>query len=87
LQFGEGWLLALELVEMVTHGVKDVISLQPFGCISNHIVAKGIYRELKDQYGANLLLLDFESGTSRANVLNRLELFLSDNEKPGDPIK
>ncbi len=87
LQFGEGWLLALELVEMVTHGVKDVISLQPFGCISNHIVAKGIYRELKDHYGANLLLLDFESGTSRANVLNRLELFLSDNEKPGDPIK
>ena len=81
LQFGEGWLLALELVEMVTHGVKDVISLQPFGCISNHIVAKGIYRELKDKYDANLLLLDFESGTSRANVLNRLELFLSGEDE------
>ena len=80
LQFGEGWLLALELVEMVSHGTRDVISLQPFGCISNHIVAKGIYRELKDKYDANLLLLDFESGTSRANVLNRLELFLSGEE-------
>ena len=85
LQFGEGWLLALELVEMVTHGIKDVISLQPFGCISNHIVAKGIYRELKDKYDANLLLLDFESGTSRANVLNRLELFLSGDENQTPP--
>ena len=84
LQFGEGWLLALELVEMVTHGVKDVISLQPFGCISNHIVAKGIYRELKDKYDANLLLLDFESGTSRANVLNRLELFRAGGDEKGE---
>ncbi len=79
LQFGEGWLLPLEIVEMVKEGVKDVISVQPFGCISNHIVAKGIYRQLKDEYGVNMLLLDYESGTSEVNNSNRLELFLSKN--------
>jgi len=79
LQFCEGWLLPLEIVNMVKEGVKDVISVQPFGCISNHIVAKGIYRQLKDEYGVNMLLLDYESGTSNVNISNRLELFLSEN--------
>ena len=79
LQFGEGWLLPLEIAEMAGNGVKDIISLQPFGCISNHIVAKGVYRQLKDKYDLNMLLLDYESGTSEANIQNRLELFLSNN--------
>jgi len=79
LQFGEGWLLPLEIVEMAKEGVKDVISVQPFGCISNHIVAKGMYRQLKEEYGVNMLLLDYESGSSEANNANRLELFLSEN--------
>jgi len=76
INFGEGWLLAAEIVEMIKEKVNDVISLQPFGCISNHIVAKGIYRYLKDTFNLNMLLLDFESGFSEANVLNRLKLFL-----------
>jgi predicted CoA-substrate-specific enzyme activase len=79
LQFGEGWLLPLEISEMVKGGVKNVISLQPFGCISNHIVARGVYRQLKDKYDANLLMLDYESGMSEVNTANRLELFLSNN--------
>ncbi len=79
LQFGEGWLLPLEISEMVKDGVRNVISLQPFGCISNHIVAKGVYRKLKDEYNTNLLLLDYEPGTSEVNTTNRLELFLSNN--------
>ncbi len=79
LQFGEGWLLPLEIATMAKEGVKDVISVQPFGCISNHIVAKGEYRELKDKYGVNMLLLDYEAGTSQVNIENRLELFLSLN--------
>jgi predicted nucleotide-binding protein (sugar kinase/HSP70/actin superfamily) len=79
LQFGEGWLLPMEIASMSREGVKDVISVQPFGCISNHIVAKGVYRQLKEDYGVNLLLLDYESGTSNTNTENRLELFLSEN--------
>ncbi len=80
LQFGEGWLLPMEIASMSRENVKDVISVQPFGCISNHIVAKGEFRELKDKYGVNLLMLDYESGTSQANTENRLELFLSNGE-------
>ncbi|BDU49719.1 acyl-CoA dehydratase activase [Haliovirga abyssi] len=76
LQFGEGWLLANEIAGMESEGIKDVISLQPFGCISNHIISKGIYRELKDKLDVNLLLLDYEAGTSDANIMNRLKLFL-----------
>ncbi|VAX20678.1 Activator of (R)-2-hydroxyglutaryl-CoA dehydratase, partial [hydrothermal vent metagenome] len=79
LQFGEGWLLPMEIAAMAKEGVKDVISVQPFGCISNHIVAKGEYRELKDKFGVNMLLLDYEAGTSQVNIENRLELFLSSN--------
>ncbi len=81
LQFGEGWLLPMEIAAMANEGVKDIISLQPFGCISNHIVAKGAYRQLKDTYDVNMLLLDYESGTSEVNNLNRLELFLSMKEE------
>ncbi len=77
IQFGEGWLLPMEIAEMAKSGVKDVISMQPFGCISNHIVAKGAYRQLKDTYDINMLLLDYEPGTSDVNTVNRLELFLS----------
>ncbi|BBE32089.1 CoA-substrate-specific enzyme activase [Tepiditoga spiralis] len=76
LQFGEGWLLANEIGDMAREGIKNIISLQPFGCISNHIIAKGIYRELKDKLDVNLLLLDYESGTSEINIINRLKLFL-----------
>ena len=76
LQFGEGWLLANEISSMASEGIKDVISLQPFGCISNHIISKGIYRELKNKLDVNLLALDYEAGTSEANIMNRLKLFL-----------
>lgn len=76
-QFGEGWLLSAEIVEMIKSNVQDVISLQPFGCISNHIVAKGVYRYLKDTFDLNLLLLDYEAGTSDVNVINRIKLFLA----------
>ena len=78
--FGEGWLLPMEIAQMSKDGVKDIISVQPFGCISNHIVAKGAYRRLKDEYDINMLLLDYESGTSEVNNTNRLELFLNSSE-------
>jgi len=81
LQFGEGWLLSMEIVEMIEQGIKDIIVLQPFGCISNNIVAKGIYRLLRDKFDLNLLSLDFDGSTSQVNVLNRLELFLKTKDE------
>lgn len=76
-QFGEGWLLPSDIISMVNQGVNNVASLQPFGCIANHIVSKGIEKKLKRLYPQlNLVSLDFDSGVSAVNVTNRLLLFL-----------
>ena len=76
-QFGEGWLLPAEIISYAESGVKSVISLQPFGCIANHIVSKGIEKRLKTLYpDLNLLSLDFDSGVSDVNIKNRLLLFI-----------
>lgn len=75
-QFGEGWLLPAEIAGYVHSGVNDVISLQPFGCIANHIVSKGLEKRFKEEFPKlNLLSLDFDSGVSDTNVINRLLLF------------
>lgn len=76
-QFGEGWLLPAEVVSYARHGVRNVVSLQPFGCIANHIVSKGVEKRLLSLYpDINLLSLDFDSGVSDVNVTNRLLLFM-----------
>ena len=76
-QFGEGWLLPAEIMTYARSGVQNVISLQPFGCIANHIVSKGIERSVKRCYpDLNLLSLDFDSGVSEVNVTNRMLLFV-----------
>ncbi|WP_428898325.1 CoA-substrate-specific enzyme activase [Parelusimicrobium proximum] len=75
-QFGEGWLLPAEIVSFARHDVHNVISLQPFGCIANHVISKGVEKKIKDLYPhMNLLSLDFDSGVSDVNVTNRLLLF------------
>ena len=80
-QFGEGWLLPAEIATYYRNGVKNVISLQPFGCIANHIIERGIEKKLKKMFPQlNLLSLDFDSGVSDVNVINRLLLFV-DNLK------
>lgn len=78
--FGEGWFLPGEVCELAEHGVRKVVSLQPFGCIANHIISKGIEQRYKERYpNLSLLFLDFDAGTSEANVTNRLH-FLLENE-------
>ncbi|KAA6324946.1 R-phenyllactate dehydratase activator, partial [termite gut metagenome] len=74
-QFGEGWLLPAEIVSFAKEGTNNVISLQPFGCIANHIVSKGIEKKIKTLYPQmNLLSLDYDSGVSEVNIINRLLL-------------
>ena len=76
-QFGEGWLLPADIVGYIRDGVDNVISLQPFGCIANHVISKGIEKRLHERFPRlNLLSLDFDSGVSEVNVTNRLLLFL-----------
>lgn len=76
IQFGEGWLLPYEIVQMSEKNITDIISVQPFGCISNHIVAKSIQKLVRVEHKVNLLILDYESGSSNVNIDNRLDLFL-----------
>ena len=76
-QAGEGWLLTAEMMESLENGIPNVVCLQPFGCLPNHITGKGVMRTLRERFPeANLCAIDFEAGTSRANVSNRLKLFL-----------
>ena len=76
-QFGEGWLIPAEIAGFAREGIADVICLQPFGCIANHVIAKGIERRVKRLYpNVNLLFLDFEAGASEVNVYNRLHFMV-----------
>lgn len=77
-RFGEGWLIAGEISSLAEQGVRHFISLQPFGCIANHIVQKGIENKLKSLYPQiNILSLDFDSSVSEVNISNRLFLFIN----------
>lgn len=79
--FGEGWLIPAELASFAERGINNVVSLQPFGCIANHVISKGVEKRVKKIYPKmNLLFLDFDSSTSDANVFNRLH-FMVDNAK------
>lgn len=77
-RFGEGWLIAGEISSLAEQGVRHFVSLQPFGCIANHIVQKGIENKLKALFPQiNILSLDFDSSVSEVNISNRLFLFIN----------
>lgn len=76
-QFGEGWRISAELAHYGSEGIGQVVSLQPFGCIANHIISKGIEKRVRELYPSmNILFLDFDSGTSEANIYNRLHFMI-----------
>lgn len=76
-QFGEGWLIPGEIACLAEDGVTHVISVQPFGCIANHIVSKGVEKRIKTLYpDMNLLYLDYDAGTSDVNIRNRLHFMV-----------
>lgn len=76
-QAGEGWLLTAEMIEFIRTDTPNVLCLQPFGCLPNHVTGKGVMRRLREEFEeANFCAIDFEAGTSKANVVNRLKLFL-----------
>lgn len=75
---GEGWFLTGEMVRLITDGVPNIVCLQPFGCLPNHITGKGVVHELRRCYaGANILAIDCDAGASEVNQLNRVKLMLS----------
>jgi predicted CoA-substrate-specific enzyme activase len=77
-QSGEGWYLAADMCLMLEEGVNNVLCLQPFGCLPNHITGKGVVKELKRRYpAANLAAVDYDPGASEVNQLNRIKLMMS----------
>ena len=85
-QYGEGWLIPAEIASFAKQNIYNIVCVQPFGCIANHIVGKGMEMKLKSLYpDLNLLFLDFDSGTSKVNILNRLH-FLIQNNLSASPI-
>lgn len=80
--FGEGWFLPGEISHLAETGIQNVVSLQPFGCIANHVISKGVEKKLKQKYPQlSLLFLDFDGGTSEANVFNRLHFMIENCKK------
>ncbi len=76
--YGEGWLISGEIGSMVKEGVPNILCLQPFGCIANHVVAKGVEKRMKERYpDLNILFLDADAGTSEVNFQNRLYFFVN----------
>ncbi|WP_321495777.1 acyl-CoA dehydratase activase-related protein [uncultured Desulfobacter sp.] len=76
-QFGEGWLIPGEIAGLARQKINHVISVQPFGCIANHIISKGVETRIKKEYpDMNLFHLDFDAGMSEANVRNRLHFMI-----------
>lgn len=77
-QTGEGWFLTGEMVELMQSGVNNVVCLQPFACLPNHITGKGMIRELRRAYpDSNIAPIDYDPGASEVNQVNRIKLMLS----------
>ncbi|MDD7541361.1 MAG: acyl-CoA dehydratase activase-related protein [Mobiluncus porci] len=77
-QAGEGWYLVSEMVDMIEDGCPNIICVQPFACLPNHIVGKGMFRPLRNRYPqANIVGIDYDPGASAVNQLNRIKLMIS----------
>lgn len=77
-QYGEGWFLAGEMVELITHGTPNIVCIQPFACLPNHVVGKGVIKKLREVYPqSNVVAVDYDPGASEVNQLNRIKLMLS----------
>ncbi|MGL4873508.1 MAG: acyl-CoA dehydratase activase-related protein [Clostridium sp.] len=77
-QTGEGWFLTGEMIELIESGAPNIVCMQPFGCLPNHVTGKGMMKALKAKYKeANIVAVDYDPGASEVNQINRIKLMLS----------
>ena len=77
-QYGEGWFLTGEMAELIGSGCPNIVCIQPFACLPNHVVGKGVIKRLKETYPqANIVAVDYDPGASEVNQLNRIKLMLT----------
>ena len=87
-QYGEGWYLTADMALMIENGIPNIMCLQPFGCLPNHITGKGVVKELKRRYPeANLVAVDYDPGTSEVNQLNRIKLMMTVAHRAASGLK
>ena len=81
-QTGEGWFLTGEMLELIHQGATNIVCAQPFACLPNHIVGKGVIKEIRHEFpNANIVAIDYDPGASEVNQLNRIKLMLSTAQK------
>ncbi len=81
-QSGEGWFLTAEMVELINNGVSNIICMQPFACLPNHVTGKGVIKKLRETYPkSNIVAVDYDPGASEVNQINRIKLMLTTAEK------
>ena len=81
-QTGEGWFLTGEMLELIHSGAANIVCTQPFACLPNHVVGKGVIKELRRRHpNSNVVAIDFDPGASEVNQLNRIKLMLSTANK------
>ena len=77
-QTGEGWFLTAEMIELIESGADNIVCMQPFACLPNHVTGKGMMKALKKHYpNANIVAVDYDPGASVVNQVNRIKLMLS----------
>ena len=77
-QTGEGWFLTAEMIELMKEGINNIVCVQPFACLPNHIVGKSVIKRIKELYpNANIVAIDYDPGSSESNQMNRIKLMLS----------
>ncbi|MEG2144952.1 MAG: 2-hydroxyglutaryl-CoA dehydratase, partial [Oscillospiraceae bacterium] len=77
-KLGEGWLLTAEMAELLNEGVNNIVCTQPFGCLPNHIVGKGMINKIKEKHPeANIVAIDYDPGASEINQQNRIKMMLA----------
>ncbi len=87
---GEGWFLSGEMIDLIHDGVDNIVCMQPFACLPNHVVGKGAIRAIRDKYpDANIVAVDYDPGISEVNQINRIKLMMSiarDKVPRGEPL-
>ena len=77
-KMGEGWLMTSEMIELIEDGITNIVCAQPFGCLPNHIVGRGMVRKIMRKYkNANIVSIDYDPSGSKVNQENRIKLMLS----------
>ena len=77
-QTGEGWILTAEMLEFMQHGIQNIVCLQPFACLPNHVVGKGVIKTIRNKYPtANISPIDYDPGASESNQINRIKLLIT----------